>query len=365
MKAFIITCFESNDERAAFVYEALDKLGFDTLIISSDFSHIKKTKRSNVPNNCELIETRLYSRNLSVSRMYSHYCFSKDVFERIENDKADLIWLMVPANSLVMQARRYKKNHPEVKLVIDVIDMWPESLPLNVNADRFPLSIWKNIRSKNIDCCDILVSECAFYQDKLNNEYHGNIETLYWARDGKIRNEKDTDDEKLSLCYIGSISNIIDINRIVDIVSKIDYPVVFHVIGEGESQEEFVDKLNNVCETVYHGPIRDEEKKAVIFKKCHAGINIYRDNLYIGLTVKCIDYFEHGLPIINNIKGDTWNFVEKYGVGINVADDKTIDAHTLINMRKNNENIVELYKNNFTKKVFIDKCCKIVEEVMK
>ena len=34
--------------------------------------------------------------------------------------------------------------------------------------------------------------------------------------------------------------------------------------------------------------------------QCHAGINIYREGLYIGLTVKCIDYFEHGMPIVND-----------------------------------------------------------------
>ena len=42
-----------------------------------------------------------------------------------------------------------------------------------------------------------------------------------------------------------------------------------------------------------------------------------KKSVCVGLTMKSIDYFEFGLPIINNIKGDTWNAVEEYGIGIN------------------------------------------------
>ena len=33
--------------------------------------------------------------------------------------------------------------------------------------------------------------------------------------------------------------------------------------------------------------------------------------------MKSLDYFEAGLPIINNIHGDTWKLIDEYGVGIN------------------------------------------------
>ena len=121
--------------------------------------------------------------------------------------------------------------------------------------------------------------------------------------------------------------------------------------------------MEKVCELKYYGPVREESKKAEIFAKCHAGINIYKDGLYIGLTVKCIDYFEHGLPIINNIKGDTWKLVEEYSAGINV-DGNRIDAQKLIEMRKNNQNIYKLFDDNFTKKVFTEKCLKVIDEVL-
>ena len=47
MKAIILTCYESNEERVEFVYETLKQRNFDIDVITTDFSHIKKEKRNN------------------------------------------------------------------------------------------------------------------------------------------------------------------------------------------------------------------------------------------------------------------------------------------------------------------------------
>ena len=365
MKAVIATCFESNEERVSFVYDSLKKKEFDVKVVTSDFSHIKKEKRNNIPNGYSFISTQPYSRNLSWERIRSHQKFAKDLFKLMEKEKPDLIWLMAPANSLIKEANTYKKTH-DVKLIIDIIDMWPESLPIGLNKHVFPLNIWRNVRKKNINCADILATECDLYKDILSKEYRKQIKTIYWARN-KADFDKKTDlpEDKLSLVYIGSINNIIDIDRICRLVKSCDEEVVFHLIGEGEKTDEMIRKLKEVCEVIYHGAIRDENSKQEIFSKCHAGINIYKQGLYIGLTVKCIDYLEHGLPLINNIKGDTWNFVISENVGINVNEETILKAQDLIDLRQHNQHIFDFYDRNFTKEVFEDKCKNIIDEVMK
>lgn len=366
MKVTIATCFESNEERAGFVYDACVQRGYEVTVLTSDFSHIRKQKRDHLPDHFRAIETMPYEKNLSLKRMRSHSLFAKKVFTEIEKEDPDLIWLMAPANSLIREAKGYKKVHPETKLIIDIIDMWPESLPISVPKNIFPLSAWRNIRSRNLSCADLVVSECDFYQEILKKEYQGKIETIHWARESEaVRMDPDLPEGKLSLCYIGSINNIIDPEKIADMIRRIDMPVQMHVIGEGENTEAFLNVLKPVCEVIYHGAIREEKKKAEIFAKCHAGVNIYREGLYIGLTVKCIDYFEHGLPILNNIKGDTRKLVEEYDAGLNIDEVSKIDAEKLIRMRKQNENIYELYRTHFTKEVFVQNCLKAVDEVMK
>ena len=365
MKVSIATCFQSNEERLGFVYEACQSRGYEVRGYTSDFSHIKKEKRNSVPSSFVALRTMPYTKNLSLKRIVSHHCFAKDLFVEIEKDGPDLIWLMAPANSLIKEANAYKKKYPNVKLVIDIIDMWPESLPFKFNKKMIPFSWWRNIRKNNIKCCDMLVTECDLYQNILKSEYQGRIETIRWAKDSKaIKSAVQADDDALSLIYIGSINNIIDAEKIADIIGGIKMPVKLHVVGEGESTERFLETVGKVCKLEYHGAIRDEGKKTEIFNLCHAGINIYKEGLYIGLTVKCIDYFQHGLPIINNIKGDTWNLVKKYDAGINIDKGVIVDGQKLIEMRKNNQGVLNLYNENLTKDIFMQKCLNVIDEVL-
>ena len=95
-----------------------------------------------------------------------------------------------------------------------------------------------------------------------------------------------------------------------------------------------------------------------------AGINIYKDNLFIGLTVKCIDYFENSLPIINNIKGDTWDMVEKNKLGINVRNNVNCSKEDIIKLRLDNEHIFRFFKESFSEEAFINKCSRAINEVI-
>lgn len=366
MKVVIATCFESNEERVSFVLESCKKRKYKTVVFTSDYSHIKKKQRTNIPKGYVAVNTNPYNKNLSIKRILSHKRFAEDLFIQIEQETPDLIWLMAPANSLIKEARKYKKKYPATKIIADIIDMWPESLPLGISSSIFPLNIWKNIRKKNIHCADAVVTECDFYHDILKKEYHKKIETIHWARDSKaVETKSELPKDKLSLCYIGSINNIIGTQLVTNIIEKCDMPIILHVIGEGENRYNFVNLNSRVCEVIYHGAIRDEEEKSKIFSKCHAGLNIYKNDLYIGLTVKSIDYFEHGLPVINNIKGDTWSMIKKYNVGINIKDDYCLHGSEIIKMRKNNINVYDLFNNNFTKEVFIKKCYEVIDGVLK
>lgn len=360
MKAVVLTCYESNEERMKLVIQSLKLEGFEVVSYTSNFSHIRKEYRNNIPEGMIALDAKAYKKNLSVSRLYSHNKFAKDVFKRVREDNPDLLYVIAPANSLVKEAYKYKRE-TGVKLIIDIIDMWPESLPVSSKIKSlFPFELWKSYRSKYINCADRLITECNLYHEILKDEYKGEINTLYWARNQKsVRYDLNLEDN-LSLLYIGSINNIINTDLMVKLVVNYGKKVVMHIIGDGENKEEMIDKLNKVCEVIYHGPVYDIDKKKEIFSKCHAGLNLYKNDLYIGLTVKSIDYFNFGLPVINNIIGDTSEFVRKYNVGINVDEKSILDFGILKKMRMNNENIYRLYEGNFMSDVFIDRLREII-----
>lgn len=365
MKIDIVTCFESNEERASFLYELCKENGHETKVITTDFSHINKKKRNNIPNSFIAVDTLVYRNNLSLTRLASHKKFASDAFRLIDNDKPDLVWVMAPCLSLIKEAKTFKKNNPSSKVIIDIIDMWPESLPLRFFNKLLPFRMWKRIRTNNIDCADEVVTECNLYRKELTKEYSGKISTIYWAKGSSVNKTSPINNDDFSLCYIGSINNIIDIDRIKKIISKIKRNVTLHIIGDGERRDEMLSKLKDVCNVQYHGSIYDEKLKDEILSKCHAGLNIYKKGLYIGLTVKSIDYFRCGLPIVNNIKGDTWDFVLNKNVGINIDNNSLIDINKLIEIRNSNQDIIDLYNNNFTKQVFQRNCSEVIDRVMK
>ena len=196
----------------------------------------------------------------------------------------------------------------------------------------------------------------------------GRYRTLYLckkraAADEKLSDsleivEKDIDKAKTDICYLGSINNIIDIEAICSVLAaliELQKKLILHVIGDGESREELIERVKSVgCKVMYYGKIFDETEKTRIMSKCMFGINIMRESVKVGLTIKSIDYFMRGLPIINNIRGDTWELVEKSNVGINFSGDiqKFKDNFLSVDVNCLRANTIECYERYFTEECF-------------
>ena len=41
-----------------------------------------------------------------------------------------------------------------------------------------------------------------------------------------------------------------------------------------------------------------------IINQCHYALNIMKKDVCVGMTMKSLDYFSFGIPIVNNIEGD-------------------------------------------------------------
>jgi len=323
MDVVIVNCFDTYEHRVDYICDFFRKRGDRVKVYTSNFRHFEKKVRDDSKEGYIYIKAIPYYKNISVIRMVSHFKLSKDIFKCLKNETADLIWVLIPPNSFIKSIYKYKKRNAASKIVFDVIDMWPETFPIN-KVEWIPLiKMWKNMRDKWISKADFLITECDLYQDKFNSIISKNkVKTIYLAREIKpFTGKPNLPKDKLVLCYLGSINNIIDIPTIVNIINffKKNLIVELHIIGDGEKREKLISEASGAGATViYHGKVFDAEEKQKIFDTCHFGLNIMKDSVYVGLTMKSIDYFEAGLPIINNIHGDTWHFVEENKVGINV-----------------------------------------------
>lgn len=357
MNVAIVNCFDTYEHRVDLLVKYFKSNDDNVKVYTSNYKHIEKCQRNDLKENFIYLEALPYKKNLSIKRMYSHFKLSNDIFRRLEYQKIDLLWVLVPPNSFVKDAAKYKQKHPNVKLIFDVIDMWPETMPINKIKNLYPIKKWKILRDKYIDIADQVVTECELYQNKLVNKISKEkMTTVYLAREIKPFNSiPNLSTEEIVLCYLGSINNIIDIPAICKIISelRLNKPVVLHIIGDGEKRSELILKAKEAgAKVFFHGKIYDEKEKQNIFDKCHFGLNIMRDSVFVGLTMKSIDYFEAGLPIINNIQGDTWDIVSCQHVGVNIDQlNKVYDVN--LNLRNSVRNYFEdnLGITKFNKKI--------------
>lgn len=336
-KAVLITCFEAYENRILALEKILIAKGYDVTFIESDFRHLQKERRKDSRKNLLFVPTYAYQKNLSAARLWSHYRYARDAFRLAEKIDPDLIYITVPPNALVKFAYRYKKVHPGVKVVFDILDLWPESLPMHGIEKTFPCKIWRSFRDAYICCADFVFTECELFRNKLEPFLlPGRSDVLYLSRKVKdFSSVTHLPENCVSLAYLGSINNIIDISGICALVAELKAlrPVTVHVIGNGENRERFLNSLKDAGARVeYYGEIYGAAEKQQIFDGCHFGLNIMKNTVCVGLTMKSLDYFEAGLPIINNIPEDTKNLIGRYKSGICYENDPQKTAKEIIDV---------------------------------
>lgn len=208
-----------------------------------------------------------------------------------------------------------------------------------------------------------MFTECDLYQKRLSKFLSPqNATTLYLFREitdegnvlEYISEKRKNMTNKISLCYLGSINHLIDIDQICEIISRIsslNKSVEFRVIGKGESKDVLLKSAEKAgADVKYYGAIYDRGEKLKILGMCDYGFNIMKDDVAVGLTVKSVDYFSMGIPIINNIKGDTWNFVDSERIGFNYK--RGINELNIENASDKASNAFQCFKKNFTRDAF-------------
>ena len=284
----------------------------------------------------------------------------------------ELIYVLLPPNNLAKRCAKYKIKHYKVKLIFDIIDLWPESMPISRLKLTYLAKKWADLRNKSLNFADCIFIECNLYKKTLEKYIEDKLKlhTLYLYKsqtekekclvDKIMSNHVKVQENFIRIAYVGSINNIIDIEKIKEVFSVLkcqNKNLQINIIGDGEKRKEFVSTLEKIgCEVNYFGKVFDEIEKIKILGGCDYALNIMKNDVNVGLTIKSIDYFSYGLPIINNIKGDTWKFVEDYNIGVNVSDDiidLKIDQNEIMK-----SNVLKLYHEKFSEEAFITKVIK-------
>jgi hypothetical protein len=320
------------------------------------------------------LSARPYQKNLSVSRILNHREFARDVFRYIEGllQQPEVLVVQLPPNFLAHYAAKYKKRHPNVKLIFEIFDLWPETFPggkvKRLLAPAF--AVWAAIRDRNLGAADYVVTECEMFRQKLGLSERSKA---IWLCAEPLTIEKPQPQlraDALELCYLGAINNVISIPDICGLLRELTphRKVMLHIIGKGERQQELIDAASSDgAQVIFHCAIYDAAEKQRIMDSCHFGLNILKRSVCIGLTMKSVDYFRHGLPIISTIPADTERILQTHGIGFTLGPDCakqvcSIGNATNLAMR---QRVLAVFEANFSESVIQSAIDGILTEVVR
>lgn len=363
----------SYNVRIKFLEDYLKNTGYEVTILTANFEHRNK-KRFNIDKeNVVLISVPTYKKNLSIGRIVSHVIFSKKCWNYINKINPDLVYASTPPNSIINDSKRWKRKND---LFFEIGDLWPETFPAS-NTEKFLLGYafkkWDNLRNKELLNSNGVIFECELFKNEIERQLgeSGLYNVLYYCKDDDYLIVNDIDNsEQISLGYLGSINNIIDIELILTFVKKLSKfkKVKYVIVGAGEKKEELINGLNMLdCDVDDYGTIYDTDKKIEAFNKCHFMMNIMKSSVCVGLTMKSVDYFQMGLPVINNISHDNKNMIMEYEAGFTISNENLDDTIKKIceleikdfnEMRKHSR---QIFEENFSKDVFYKKIREIIK----
>lgn len=380
MTVVIITAFLNYDWdiRVKFLKEFLEKRKHTVVIITADFDHRNKIDYKN--ESAILIHVPKYKKNLSLSRIWSHYVFSKRAINQAICFNPDIVYVITPPNFLFYFLSRMKKRNQETKIICEIEDLWPEALPIDRKIKTFiapVLNVWKKLRNYNIKCADAVIFECDRFRKALTSDIESDRvkSTIYLSRNDTLteNTNRSINETKINFVYLGSLNNLIDINLIIEILKSASQikECVLHIVGKGERLSGLLDLCEkNHIRYINHGAVYDTGQKEKIFSECHFALNIMKEDTYVGATMKSLEYFHYGIPIVNNIAGDTKYIVHEFKCGVNISWNSykreisnllLMDSNSYANMRINSRKV---YKTFFSPISFEQNFSKVLDSIM-
>lgn len=327
-----------NDDTNDRVNSLHDYLSFHIKIVTTDFSHRDKQYRiQNLERNADLIHVSPYKKDLSVFRIISHLTFAlKLFFYLLKNGKTyDGIYCITPTPSSAFICAVYKIVTSHKLFIIDVIDLWPESLiPI---SKRFkwisPLLLpWKWLSIFAYKRADAIIGATQEYQTQaaqFNRRAFSafyplgiDAEKAYYLRaNSKIIVDKPSDE--IWIAYAGNLGAAYDFDSMIDAFILADnksfnYKIRFILIGGGNRKGELNAKLQLIKDKYIITGNMEYMDYLSYLSKCDIGFNIFLENSKVIESYKFNDYIVSGLYIINNLQGETSELIDFYNIGINV-----------------------------------------------
>ena len=335
-KTVLISAFSNINAGAnGRTFAIYNQINGEKVVLTTDFNHGKKQyyeKEEMLQTGQVCLHVPAYQKNLSIKRIWSHVVFAKHVRKYLKalEVKPHAVYCAMPTSSAAFVCARYCKKNG-VKFVIDVIDLWPDSLlPLVkgsaiIKACLFP---WTYLTRYAYKAADVIMGESVKYANdaKIFNQ-KADVYPLYLGVDvdyiSKVKAEKklqlDKPNDEIWIGYAGSLGNSYDFTDLLNAVNAIhgQYKYKLWFIGDGVRRQEiekYIDENNLNAEIT---GFLSHEILLGYLSYCDIAVNIFMNNTKVVYSYKFNDYVAMDCFILNSLQGETAEMIDEYKVGRN------------------------------------------------
>lgn len=304
------------------------------IIISSDFLHGKKeyVVESERKNDISYLHVPAYRKNLSFSRIYSHLIFAFKLRRYLKEITPASVYCAMPTSTAAYVCGKYCKRHG-IKFVIDVIDLWPDSLipvlnDLNSKLLKTLLFPWKYITVQAYKMADIILAESekyAEYAAQYNKKapvypvYLGVDKKKVECLIAKCSTHIEKPNDEVWICYGGNLGVSYDFETLIKGVSVLNgnykYRLLF--VGDGVCRQKVEELCLEYSINVQITGFVDYGTFLKYLSFSDIAINIFKVDTKVVHSYKFNDYVATNCFVINSLSGETAQMVEDYKVGLN------------------------------------------------
>ncbi len=372
-KILLITPFVNPYEESSGRVNKLQNILIDNDIdfdlITTNFNHAKKKEFDIFAKEESFIHLKVpkYKTNISIKRFYSHTVFAFKLLKFLikYGKNYDLFYSTVPTSLSALVCILYSKINKK-KTMDDVIDLWPESFSVLLPFSRFTkyfFAPWYLTSFIVYRYSDKLFAESKKYANYVQRFSKEKVEYVNLGIDIDLV-EKSTLEGKslinkkndlIYVCYGGSLGCSYDFDVILDtlkLLKKNNYTNFHFVfIGDGD-KKEYIEK--QIKEFDLSATITGRLSYCDFIKtlsECDIGINSFLKDTEVVYSYKFNDYLSVGLAVLNNLKGETSDLIDKYNLGFNFDHKENKLFDSLKYLLENRELLKEMKQNsiNFAK----------------
>ena len=346
MKVLLITNFPSNLDGGAkgrFLYlgEMMGNRGHEVEMIVSDFNHDKKTHRlegeichSDYLTKITVLHETGYRKNVSLARLWSHYVWGCNVRRFLKSiSKPDVIYCAVPSLTAARAAATYCTKN-EVKLVVDIQDLWPEAFAMVIKSKLLQKAIlpMKWYIDKAFAAADIAIAVSESYVNRILsvNKKIKKCFSVFLGNDGEMFDEGrlsyhlERSGNEIVVGYIGNMSTSYDIPCVLDALSilkergSVSLPIRFVLIGGGVDEEAFMEYAQMTYKNTCFLGRKSYREMAGLLCGCDIAVNPIVKGSVASIINKVGDYALAGLPVVNTQESTEYRaLIDFYQCGIN------------------------------------------------